>query len=147
MLAISAFAAVTLLAACGSSASSSRKLPPAGSPSSSTPPTAGSIPKKTDLVGRWVPYPVRKYDAQTPFATFAGDGSWTGSDGCNGQGGTWTLGPDGAFHTVDGPSTLIGCDGAPIGVWIAQTAKVRLQGSVLELLDVAGQPLAKLTKV
>jgi hypothetical protein len=41
-----------------------------------------------DLVGRWVPSdPAGTRAPQPPFVQLAADGGWTGSDGCNGQGG------------------------------------------------------------
>ena len=53
------------------------------------------------------------------YLTFETNGTWSGSDGCNGSSGTYTLGPNGAFHMVDHVSTLIACRSvpAPIPYW------------------------------
>jgi hypothetical protein len=110
------------------------------------PSSGGSIPTRAQLLGRWVPYPVRFPAKTSPFASFAESGSWTGSDGCNGNGGRWTLGAKGTLFVLSGPSTLIGCNGAPVGDLVTKARTGRLQGRVLALFDVAGHGIGKLTR-
>ncbi|GAB3036101.1 hypothetical protein GCM10027052_12820 [Parafrigoribacterium mesophilum] len=70
------------------------------------------------LLGTWVPV---AYAVKTnPHVTFTDNGRWTGSDGCNGAQGRWVVGRDGELLTTSGPSTLIGCEGAPVPAWVAQ---------------------------
>jgi len=113
-----------------------------------------------DLVGRWVPGD--RPDVRTPrspHVTFAADGDWTGSDGCNGQGGRWLAGPAGSFVAVAGPQTLMACvpitgpadATAPgvhapvdVGSWLTAAARAGLAGDQLVLLDRSGRELGRL---
>jgi heat shock protein HslJ len=69
---------------------------------------------------------------------FSQDGTWHGSDGCNGQSGRWKLEPDGAFEASANPSTDIGCDNVEVGLWLAQARTADLGGNVLVLRDAEG---------
>lgn len=90
------------------------------------------------LVRRWLPDrgPARAY------VELLADGAWRGSDGCNGMGGRWAAGPDGAFLAVSGPTTLIACGNATVDVDGARRAG--LDGGTLVLLDASGAELARL---
>ncbi|MGO4691854.1 META domain-containing protein [Glaciibacter sp. 2TAF33] len=93
------------------------------------------------LVGTWVVDAI--FDAPNqPFLTIREDGSWAGSDGCNGVRGTWAVGGDGALTVEAGPSTLIACDGKPLPTLFAnaRSASVAtLDGSeTVTLVDAAG---------
>ncbi|WP_156743207.1 hypothetical protein [Occultella aeris] len=94
-----------------------------------------------DLVGRWIPIDTVPTD---PHVEFAADGTWTGSDGCNGGGGRWVIDPDGLVLTTSGPQTLIGCEGAPVPSWVAMTRTAALDGAVLSLFDRDGELLGEL---
>lgn len=115
-----------------------------------------------DLVGRWVPgdRPEAR-SPRPPHVTFAADGDWTGSDGCNGQGGRWLAGPAGSFLAVAGPQTLMGCApiaqpadaagrGVPVplpvdvGSWLTAASRAGLAGDQLVLLDRSGRELGRL---
>lgn len=146
---------LTGVTACGSSSSSSpapgRSTPASASPTSSTgepAPLPANLVAATSgtLVGRWVPSPVRSYQGTGPFVSFTAGGAWTGSDGCNGQGGTWTVGAGGAFHATSGPTTLIGCEGEPVGAWMVGAQRAGFSGSTLVLLDGSGATLGRLVK-
>jgi hypothetical protein len=101
----------------------------------------------TTILGRWVPFPKRHYqNGQTPYLAFDKDGSWSGSDGCNGSGGPWVLASGGELVTTSGPSTLIGCDGAPTGAWLLQARRAAVAGERLILYDAAGRLVARLTR-
>ena len=98
-----------------------------------------------DLLGRW--YPADGTAHGRAFAEFAADGGWTGSDGCNGQRGTWTLRSDnGAFTGTAGPSTLIACENVPIARWIAEAGRVGIDGGDLVLSDADGTEQARLVR-
>jgi hypothetical protein len=98
------------------------------------------------LAGRWLPAPARHYSASTPNLTFAPDGSWSGSDGCNGQGGRWMLGASGDLIATAGPSTQIGCSGVPVGGWIARARQAGFAGATLVLIDGAGHEIGRLVR-
>ncbi|MCR2763897.1 hypothetical protein NQ152_10315 [Microbacterium sp. zg.B48] len=95
----------------------------------------------SSLVGGWVPASGTASDAH---AQFAPDGSWAGSDGCNGGTGRWVLGVDGAFLATAGVSTLIGCDGVPVPAWVASARLAGFDGHTLVLLDSTGSELGRL---
>lgn len=97
------------------------------------------------LAGQWVP--VAYAVATDPHVLFEADGTWTGSDGCNGGQGRWVVGAEGEFLATSGPSTLIACEGAPVPSWVAQatTAGMSADGWLL-LFDTAGTELGRLQR-
>lgn len=110
-------------------------------PAGATPATA------TTILGKWVPYPTRTYaNGKTPYLEFDKDGTWTGSDGCNGSGGAWALVSGGELVSTSGPSTLIGCDGAPTGAWLAQARRAAISARILTLYAADGMLVARLTR-
>jgi heat shock protein HslJ len=96
------------------------------------------------LVGTWVTG--ENYDdaLEVPFVSFGADGGWTGSDGCNGAGGTWELGDGGALTTTADPSTLIGCDGAALPAFVGDAAEVEVNDGTLRLIGADGGTLVEL---
>ena len=98
-----------------------------------------------ELAGRWVPAEGPGSRAPTrPYAELKADGSWSGSDGCNGQGGRWVAGAAGAFLAVAGAQTLIGCEGANMAGWLSDAARAGFAGEQLVLLDRSGKEIARL---
>jgi hypothetical protein len=97
------------------------------------------------LTGRWVPTGAAAPDKA--YAEFLADGSWRGSDGCNGQGGRWLSGAEGAFLATTGPSTLIACDNVPIATWLGEARRSGLDGEILVLLDANAKELGRLQPV
>ncbi|WP_203986758.1 META domain-containing protein [Virgisporangium aurantiacum] len=95
----------------------------------------------TQIVGRWVPVAA----GGRAYVEFKDDRTWTGSDGCNGNGGRWTATGSSMLATA-GPSTLIACDGAPVPAWLTSTAAAGLADGVLVLLDPTGAEVARLKK-
>ncbi|GAA1103582.1 META domain-containing protein [Pseudonocardia alni] len=93
-----------------------------------------------DLTGvRWLP---ADGTAQgRAFAEFAPDGTWTGSDGCNGQSGEWTLGDGGALRATAGLSTMIGCENVPVARWVSEAVHVETEGDALLLHPATGEPV------
>lgn len=110
---------------------------PSALPAELTPASAAA------LEGRWVPV---AYEAPTdPHVVFSADGTWTGSDGCNGGSGRWAVGESGEFLATSGPSTLIYCEGAPVPSWVAgaSSAGVSADGWLL-LFDASGVEIGRL---
>jgi hypothetical protein len=106
---------------------------------------AGLTPADADaLIDRWVPVDGSSSSVETPYLELAGDGSWQGSDGCNGQSGRWLAGPEGAVIATSGASTMIGCDNVPVGSWLAGASRAGFDGDVLVLLDAQGTELGRL---
>ena len=90
-----------------------------------------------------------------PYAEFAPDGTWTGTDGCNGLGGVWRLAAGGLSLATTGPMTAMGCEGMqPVETWIAQATRAGLPDNCaatqpgaercLTLFDAGGTEIARL---
>lgn len=96
------------------------------------------------LVGRWVPASGTAVRPKSAFLELRADGSYTGSDGCNGVGGRWVSGRDGALLATSGVSTLIACDNVPIGQWLGTARRAGLVGETLALVDAQGKETGRL---
>lgn len=94
------------------------------------------------LHGAWIP--VDAPDAIDPHVEFSESGDWTGSDGCNGSRGRWTIEGGGELLTTSGPHTLIGCDNVPVPDWVSSARLAGFDGDELVLLDVSGAELGRL---
>jgi hypothetical protein len=98
-----------------------------------------------ELAGRWVPADgAGAHSPRPPFAALETDGSWTGSDGCNGLGGRWLAGAGGALLAVSGGQTAIGCDNVNVGSWLSAASRAGFAGDQLVLLDRSGKEIARL---
>jgi heat shock protein HslJ len=96
------------------------------------------------LLGTWVPV---AYAVKTnPHVTFTADGRWTGSDGCNDGGGRFAVGGGGMLLSTAGPSTLIGCEGAPVPTWVAQATSAGFDKDWLLLFDLDGNEIGRLDR-
>jgi hypothetical protein len=111
---------------------------PARLPAGATPAAAA------DLIGRWVPASV-SVDTD-PHVVFEADGSWRGSDGCNGNAGRWATDGTGGLLATSGMSTLMACEGAPVPSWLAQVRVAALDAGELRLLDGEGKELGLLVR-
>jgi hypothetical protein len=110
-------------------------------------PTGVEPARASALAGRWQPYPAKRFrSSQQPYVSFAADGQWTGSDGCNGVGGTLRVGSAGELINVGGWTTLIGCLGAPVGSFVPKSGRVSASGGVLTFYDANGKVLGKLIR-
>lgn len=96
-----------------------------------------------DLLGEWVPPGDFVAD---PHVVFSEAGHWSGTDGCNGGGGRWILSAGGSFDSTSAPSTLVGCDGAPVPTWVMTARGAGMDGDELVLLDIDGEELGRLTR-
>ncbi|MCS5719226.1 META domain-containing protein [Herbiconiux sp. CPCC 205763] len=139
-LAALGLAAVMSLGACASGASS-----PASSPASTNGAGEADPATEADLVGAWVTS--ESYGSpNTPFLDFADDGTWTGSDGCNGVQGEWAVAADGSLTVSAGPSTLIACDGAALPAMLSSAAVAFIDGDSLVLADAEEEALVTLVR-
>jgi hypothetical protein len=77
---------------------------------------------------------------------FSEDGTWRGTDGCNGQSGRWSVGPDGGFEASSNTSTFIGCGNVGVGLWLALARAAVLDGEVLVLRDAKGAVTGRLRR-
>lgn len=98
-------------------------------------------PSNRDLLRRWVPQGARA--GTRAFVEFAADGSWHGSDGCNGKGGRYVLGAAGRLLATGGPQTLVGCENSPIGNWVESASRAGLVADDLVFYDGTGKELGR----
>lgn len=96
------------------------------------------------LLGRWLPSDAPA--GSEAYALFGDDGQWRGSDGCNGLGGRWRSGPDGAFLAVAGASTTIGCENIPVDLRLVGAARAGLDDGALVLFDRRGEPAGRFNR-
>jgi heat shock protein HslJ len=111
---------------------------PAPLPDGLTPATSPS------LVGRWLPLDPKPGQPQPAALEIKADGTWEGSDGCNGMGGRWVGGRDALVIATIGPSTLIGCDNDMTPSMFAAASRAGFDGDELVLVDATGAELARL---
>ena len=123
------------------------RTPGTGGASPARPSAGADLLEQQELSGRWVPV-VSRSDRwhETPYVQFAQDGTWRGTDGCNGLSGRWSVDSDGGFEASSGPSTLIGCDNVNLGRWLTQTQTVQLDVDVLVLRDAKGSEIGRLQR-
>ena len=100
---------------------------------------SGLVPATAkQLVGAWVPASLPlKHWRQTPHLTFTSDRNWSGSDGCNGLGGRWSLGRGGSLVVVSMGSTLIGCDNVSVEWWLFKATRAAFRGRLWSLSTLA----------
>ena len=102
---------------------------------------AGVVPVTAEqLTGRWSPTPTAK-----PFAEFQPDGTYSGSDGCNGVTSRWITDGAGQVAVTSGVSTLIGCENLDLPSWFTGTRLSRT-GDALVFYDAAGHQAHRLVK-
>lgn len=103
---------------------------------------------REQLLGAWVPAGEdRRARPERPHVRFHPDGSWTGSDGCNGTGGRWALGHGGAVLLTSGITTLIGCGNVNV-LGSAPLARAAVdRDGFLVLYDFSGAPVQSLRSV
>jgi heat shock protein HslJ len=79
---------------------------------------------------------------QDPVLTLHPDGTWVGSDGCNGLHGTYTIGQRGAFSATSGPQHMIGCDNVPHTGVLTSAKRIAVAGDTLQFFGADGHQLA-----
>ncbi|HHW50907.1 MAG TPA: META domain-containing protein [Pseudoclavibacter sp.] len=97
------------------------------------------------LSGTWV-QEGRPQDAPTPpYIDLAADGTWEGSDGCNGLSGRWLIDSGGAVLATSNPTTLVGCSGqVSLGQALIQSYYMGVTDGALTLWDASGTILITL---
>jgi heat shock protein HslJ len=94
------------------------------------------------LLGWWIPTDAPP--GSTAHVTFTEDDRWSGSDGCNGEGGRWRAGDEGVLLVAaGGDRTEIGCENIPVDSRMARAARAGLDGDVLVLVDRRGGELGR----
>lgn len=124
--------------------------PPAAVQTSGPTTTASATAPATasGVTGTWFPLRMTGFTGlkrprpQQPMLTFAADGTWTGSDGCNSLGGTYTLAAGGVFSATIGDQRLAGCDNVPHTGVLTDTRKVVGDKISLRFLGADGLELA-----
>jgi heat shock protein HslJ len=115
---------------------------PVSSTPTPQPPTAQTVS------GTWRPLQMAGFKAlkaarpQDPVLMFRLDGTWTGSDGCNGLQGTYSIGQRGEFTATSGPQHMIGCDNVPHTGVLTTAKRVAVTGDTLQFFGVDGRQLA-----
>lgn len=138
---------VLFATACSSAPEETPQTPPpsTSSPTTSAPPPTTEQPAPPALeeaiLGKWV-----SGEPGDPYLEFHADGTLSGSDGCNGVGGTYTI--DEATQTAPierSPSTLMAC--LDIDDWLRDTQSVALaEENTLEVFDGDGQTIGQLQR-
>ncbi|MCS5734652.1 META domain-containing protein [Herbiconiux daphne] len=143
VLAAAAVAASVALTACASGAGSGNPGS-GGSSGSGSGGLADAEPATAQtMVSAWVTGD--DYEApDVPFLAFADDGTWTGSDGCNGARGRWAVAADGSLTTSSGMQTLIACAGAALPSSLHDARVALIAGDDLVLADAEGTPIVTL---
>ena len=105
-------------------------------------PVPSNLSPVGDLTGRWVPVDdVGRYPA---YVEFAADGTWTGSDGCTGTGGSWLAGPDGAFlATARTLMTFVACPGVGVAPQVGAARRIGMDGATAVLFDADGASVGR----
>lgn len=98
-----------------------------------------------DVIGRWLPMPQDRPEGSRDkaFVEFDDGGGYTGSDGCNGVGGRYIVGPAGLILATSGPRHLVGCDNSPLPDWPAESGRLGLRDGHLVFVDPAGKVLGE----
>ena len=116
---------------------------PAASTSVQAPPSAESVS------GTWRPVQLAGYKSlaverpDDPVLVFRPDGTWGGSDGCNGLQGTYSIGQRGEFTATVGMQRLIGCENVPHTGVLKAAKRLALDGDTLAFYGADGRELAK----
>lgn len=106
------------------------------------PPTAQTVS------GTWRPLQMAGFKAlkaarpDDPVLMFRPDGTWTGSDGCNGLQGTYSIGQRGEFTATSGPQHMIGCNNVPHTGVLMSAKRVAIDGDTLQFFGADGRQLA-----
>lgn len=109
-------------------------------------------PTAADIVGgRWLPVGTAAsdywQDARRPHAQFLNSGRWTGADGCNGLGGTWSLDEKtGEWLASTGGQTDIGCRNVDVSAMVAPAATVGLDGDELVFFNDEGTEIGRFVR-
>lgn len=79
---------------------------------------------------------------EDPVLVLLPDGTWNGSDGCNGLQGTYTIGQRGEFTATVGPQRMVGCENVPHTGVLKTAKRVALDDDTLRFFATDGRQLA-----
>ncbi|WP_246486663.1 META domain-containing protein [Kribbella qitaiheensis] len=100
------------------------------------------------LAGTWRPVKMSGFTTlkvgrpEDPTLTFRSDGTWTGSDGCNSLGGTFTIGQRGEFTSHAKGQRLIECGNVPHTAILAAAQRITADRSTLRFYAGDGREVA-----
>jgi heat shock protein HslJ len=148
-----AAAAVAVLAVVGFSLRSSGPAvtpdPAASQPAKAKPTTrTTSAPTMQVLSGSWHPVKLDGFVSlkaarpDDPILTFSPDGTWSGSDGCNGISGTFTIGQRGEFTSTANGQRLVECDNVPNTAVLAAAKRITSDQTTLWFFAGDGRQVA-----
>ncbi|WP_432941503.1 META domain-containing protein [Kribbella sp. CA-253562] len=126
---------------------------------STTPPPAATTPAPAvssakplavseQLAGTWRPLTMDGFNGlkmarpDNPTLTFNSDGTWTGSDGCNGISGTFTIGQRGEFTGTAGAQRLIECANVPHTAVLQAARRIAADQTTLKFYAGDGREVA-----
>ena len=109
------------------------------------------VSETTLATARWLPVATldsdRWSDRERPHVSFAVGGGWSGSDGCNGLGGRWSMDPTtGEWLSGRGSQTEIGCDNVDVASMVATARTVGSDGDELVFLDPDGNETGRFVR-
>lgn len=102
----------------------------------------------TAVAGTWRPVQMvgvqslKKARPDDPVLVFMPDGTWKGSDGCNGIGGTYTIGQRGAFSATSGMQHMVGCENVPHTGVLHDAKRIAISADTLQFFGADGRQLA-----
>ncbi|MEF2978659.1 META domain-containing protein [Subtercola sp. YIM 133946] len=94
-------------------------------------------------IGYWT----QSRTSTSPFLSLSADRTFTGSDGCNIIGGTWTPGSAASQSVTftDVTSTMMFCEG--VDTWLSAAASASVQGSIMTVQNAGGQVIGSLNSM
>ncbi|TCO48480.1 heat shock protein HslJ [Kribbella antiqua] len=153
MISAAAAVAVASIAAATFGLSGGRstpvQLPVAGGNAPASTSAVETEPSVETVSGTWRPVQMAGLKAlsaerpEDPVLVFRPDGTWTGSDGCNGLQGTYNIGQRGEFTAKAGMQRLIGCDNVPHTGVLQSAKRIAVDASTLEFYGADGRELAR----
>jgi heat shock protein HslJ len=144
--------AVAAIAVAGFGLAGSRNQPTQPPIATGQAPASASVTPQVasaqTVAGTW--RPVQMVGAKTlqaarpddPVLVFKADGTWTGSDGCNGLQGTYSIGQRGAFSATSGPQHLVGCENVPHTGVLHAAKRIAISADTLQFFGADGRQLA-----
>nr|WP_202893997.1 META domain-containing protein [Kribbella italica] len=147
-----AVAAVAVIAAggfaLGGGLGGSTDPQPAAPPPTPSVSSAKPVVASQQLAGTWRPLRMDGFSTlktarpDNPVLTFNTDGTWTGSDGCNGISGTFTIGQRGEFTGTAGNQRLIECANVPHTAVVQAAKRVAADRTTLKFYAADGREVA-----
>ncbi|MEV0800592.1 META domain-containing protein [Kribbella sp. NPDC050281] len=123
------------------------QLPVAADTAAATPTATVQLSPQT-VAGTWRPVEMdglktlKAARPEDPVLVLLPDGTWNGSDGCNGLQGTYTIGQRGEFAATVGPQRMVGCENVPHTGVLKTAKRVALDADTLRFFATDGRQLA-----